>query len=130
MGEFLSNTFEQLVSRPAGPFGFRFILQPAVATILAIRAGLRDARAHKPAYLWTTLIQPAERHGLIRDAWKDVGRVFSIAVLMDLIYQFAVFRWIYPLQALIVAFALAIVPYVLVRGPVTRIASYRRHLTS
>jgi hypothetical protein len=71
------------------------------------------------------LSQPAQRHNLIRDTWRDVGKVFSIAFLLDIIYQVAVFRWIYPVQALIVAVALAIVPYILVRGPVNRLASHR-----
>jgi hypothetical protein len=32
-------------------------------------------------------------------------------------------RWVYPLESLIVAFVLACVPYLLLRGPVNRIAS-------
>jgi hypothetical protein len=125
MDEFFSRAFDQLVGRSAGPLHFRFILQPAVATILAIRAGLKDATAHRPPYLWTALFQPKNRQALMRDAWKDVGKVFSIACLLDIIYQVVVFRWIHPLQAVIVGFALAIVPYMLVRGPVNRIASRR-----
>jgi hypothetical protein len=125
MDEFLSRAVEQLLRRPDGPFHFRFLLQPAVAIIIAARAGLKDAKAHRPAYLWTMLSQPTKRHALLRDAWKDVGKVFSIAFLLDIIYQVIVFRWIYPMQALIVAFGLAVVPYALVRGPVTRIAGRR-----
>jgi len=125
MDEFLSRTFNDLFSRPAGPFHLRFILQPTVATFIAIRSGLKDAKAQRSAYLWTILSQPEKRRVLIRDTWKDIGKVFSIAFLLDVIYQIVVFRWIYPVQALIIAFTLAIVPYVLVRGPVTRIASHR-----
>ena len=33
-----------------------------------------------------------------------------------------VFRWIYPFETLLVAFLLACVPYLLIRGPVNRIA--------
>jgi len=53
---------------------------------------------------------------------KDIGRVFVIAVVLDTTYQLVVFRWIYPIQLLIVAVACAVVPYVLVRGPITRLA--------
>jgi len=35
------------------------------------------------------------------------------------------FRWLYPSEALLVATVLAILPYLVVRGPVNRIASYR-----
>jgi len=41
---------------------------------------------------------------------------------MDVIYQYLVYRWFYPGEALIVAFILAFVPYLLIRGPVDRIA--------
>jgi len=37
-----------------------------------------------------------------------------------------VFRWIYPLEVLLVAFLLACVPYLLIRGPVNRLASAGR----
>jgi hypothetical protein len=41
---------------------------------------------------------------------------------MDVIYQLIFERWIYPLELLIVAIVLAIVPYVLVRDPVSQLA--------
>ena len=37
-------------------------------------------------------------------------------------YEVIVYRWVYPGQALIVAAVLAFVPYLMIRGPVTRIA--------
>jgi hypothetical protein len=54
-----------------------------------------------------------------------VGRVFILAVVLDVICQIILFRWIYPSEALLVATFPAIVPYLLVRGPVNRIASFR-----
>jgi hypothetical protein len=65
----------------------------------------------------------AERGTLIRSGWKDIGTVFIVALTLDVIYQFAIFRWLYPLQSLFVAIALAIVPYVLLRGPAARLAT-------
>jgi hypothetical protein len=124
MDELFSRAWEQLLSRAGGPLHLRFVLQPMAALILAIRAGLRDAKAHRPAYLWTLLSEPGERRGLIRDALKDIGRVFAVTIVVDCIYQIIEFHWIYPIQALIVAFALAIIPYILIRGPVTRISSW------
>jgi hypothetical protein len=41
---------------------------------------------------------------------------------MDVIYQWIVQRWIYPGETLIVAMALAVIPYLLLRGPVNRLA--------
>jgi len=59
---------------------------------------------------------------LLREGWKSTARVFLLAVIMDVIYQLIVQHWIYPGEVLIVAVLLAIVPYLLIRGPVTRVA--------
>jgi hypothetical protein len=122
MDEGFIGSWFQHFDRLSGPLHIRFILQPLMATILAVRAGLRDARAHQPAFLWTVLSERAQRRALIRSGWKDVGMVFTVAVLVDGFYQFLVLRWFHPLQALIVGFLLAFVPYAAVRGPVTRAA--------
>jgi hypothetical protein len=122
MEELFTRFWENLIGRVGGPMTFRLILQPIMATIFAIRSGLRDAREGKPPYFWALFTHPAERRQLLRDGWKSVGRIFILAIIIDAIYQFIVFRWFYPGEALIVAFVLAIVPYVLIRGPVNRIA--------
>jgi hypothetical protein len=46
---------EDIPKRLAGPGRFRFILQPAIATLLGIRSGLADARAGRPPYLYGVL---------------------------------------------------------------------------
>jgi hypothetical protein len=120
--EALSRAWHQLLARPTGTFQFRLILQPLVAVIIATRAGTKDARTHRSPFLWRLLSDRAERGFLVRNILKDVGRLFIMAVALDCIYQVIEIRWIYPLQALIVGFVLAIVPYAAVRGPVARIA--------
>jgi len=100
---------------------FRLILQPTVAILLAIRAGLADFRLGRPAFLWAAITNPAYRPELLREGWKDVGKVFILASVLDAIYQFIVNRWVYPGELLITATVLAIVPYLLLRGPVNRI---------
>jgi hypothetical protein len=125
MDELLSRVWNQLLERTAGPFHFRFILQPLAASALAIRAGLNDAKTHQAPYLWHMLSVPSERSALIRSGWKDIGKVLTMALVLDGIYQLIMFRWFYPVEALIVAFVLGIFPYALIRGPVARIA--RRH---
>jgi hypothetical protein len=52
---------------------------------------------------------------------EGVAKVFVMAVVIDVVYQYIVFRWFYPGEALFVAFILAFVPYLLIRGPVNRI---------
>lgn len=114
--------WEQLLARVSGMLSFRIILQPTVAVILAIRAGVKDARESRPAYLWAIVFDPSQRHQLIRAGWKDASRVFIFACVLDAIYQLIVLRWFHPLQMLIVAGTLALVPYMLIRGPVNRLA--------
>ena len=122
MDDILKRVWENIAARPAGPMSVRLMIQPIVAGILAIRSGLKDARQEQPAFLWAAVTNPAYRPELLRQGWKDVGKVFIIAAVLDAIYQLIVQRGVYVLELLIVATALAIVPYILIRGPVTRIA--------
>jgi hypothetical protein len=120
----LSTHVGMLLGRVTGPLAFRFILQPVVAAFLAIRAGLRDARAGRSAYGWTVTTDPGQRRDLIREGWKDVWKLFTAAIAVDLIYQVIELRWIYPGQALIVAAFLALPSYFLIRGLANRIARF------
>jgi hypothetical protein len=111
-----------LAARVSGPMKFRLVLQPAMAAFFAIRAGLADAKCGKPPYFWALASVPAQRAEMIEDGWKSVGRVFLLALVLDVVYQIIVLRFVYPGEAIIVAFVLAIVPYLILRGLVTRLA--------
>lgn len=120
--DMLSLRAGHLIARASGPLNFRLFVMPTVVTILAILAGLKDARQGQPPFFWSMLVDRAERPRLFRSARKDIGRVLIVALVMDTIYQLLVLKFFYVGQALIVAVACAILPYVLVRGPVTRLA--------
>jgi hypothetical protein len=122
MEDLLIRVWDGLLSRVGGPMTFRLILQPAMAALLAFRAGLKDAREGRPPYFWTVLTDRAQRVDLLREGWRAIGRVFFLAVIMDVIYQWIVQRWIYPGEMVLVALLLAVVPYLLIRGPLNRIA--------
>ena len=122
MEEMLARLWNGLVARVGGPMTFRVILQPSMATLLAILAGLKDAREGRPPYLWTILTDPSQRAGLIREGWKACARVFFLAIIIDVIYQWYVQRWVYPGELIVVAIVLALVPYLVIRGPVNRVA--------
>jgi hypothetical protein len=126
MDELLVRIWDHLAGRVGGPMSFRLVLQPAVAVILAIRAGVRDARDGRPAYFWTILTNPDDRRDLLREGWKAIAKVFVAAVVIDVVYQLVVLRWVYPGEALLVAFLLACVPYLLIRGLVNRLVRSRR----
>jgi hypothetical protein len=112
---------ENLTDRVSGPLKFRFLLQPAMASIFAILSGLKDARTGKPPYFWALVTDPAHRVDMLKDGWKSVGKVFVLALALDVVYQIIVLRFVYPGEAIIVAFVLAIVPYLILRGLVTRL---------
>jgi hypothetical protein len=98
-------------------------MMPTVVTILAIRAALRDAREGQPAFLWAVITNSTERRRIIRSALKDIGRVILLALLLDTAYQLVVLREFHLLQLLIVVVTLAVLPYVLIRGPLKRLVS-------
>jgi hypothetical protein len=111
-----------MVDRVTGPMKFRLVLQPLMASFFAIRAGLADAKAGKTPFFWCLLTDPAQRDDMLKDGWKSVGKVFLLAIVLDVVYQIIVERFVYPGEAIIVAFVLAILPYLILRGLVTRLA--------
>ncbi|MDB6016161.1 MAG: hypothetical protein JWR19_650 [Pedosphaera sp.] len=115
---------DHLLGRLQGPFSFRLIIQPLVAAVLAVRAGLKDAREGRPPFGWAIITDSANRGRLLRESWNDVAKVFIAAVIIDIIYEIIVLRRIYLGQSLIVATTLALIPYLIIRGPMNRIARH------
>jgi hypothetical protein len=93
-----------------------------MATILAVLDGLKDARVGRPPYSWTILSDRSQRAAYLREGLKRLSRVIIFALVMDAIYQFMVLGRFYLGEALVTAFVLAVLPYLLIRGPVDRIA--------
>ena len=120
--EALSRMYGQILGRGTGPLNFRLVVMPIVVSVLAARAHLRDVREGRPTELWAFLKDPAERRRLFRSGLRDFGRVFIVAVVLDTTYQLLVFGWVYPAEVLFIAVMCAVVPYFLVRGPITRVA--------
>jgi hypothetical protein len=57
--------------------------------------------------------------------WEGVistARVILLGLLMDAIYQVSELHKFYPGEAVIVALMLAFLPYLILRGPISRIA--------
>jgi hypothetical protein len=118
----IARIWGNLTERIGGPLTLRLLIQPLVAAVLAIRAGVEDGRTGRPPYFWAIVTNPEHRRDLLREGWKAVAKVFVLAVVLDSIYQLIVFQWIYPFEALLVAFLLAGMPYLLLRGPVARLS--------
>ncbi len=123
--EILTRFWDQLIAQPTGPLAFRLILQPLMATILAILDGMKDARVGRPPFLRTILNDPSQRAAYLREGLKRVSRVIIFAFVMDAIYQVIVLHRFYVGEALVTVFVLAVLPYLLIRGPVDRLARRR-----
>jgi hypothetical protein len=123
MDDILKRLWDNLAARLTGPMNFRLVMQPLMAAGFAIWSGVKDARAGRPAFLWTTITDPTQRSLLLREGWKDVGKIFILAIVLDAIYQLIAQGGVFLLELLIVAPVLAFVPYILLRGPVTRLVA-------
>jgi hypothetical protein len=118
--EFL-RVYTNLLDRISGPLHLRLLIQPLMAVILASIAGVSDARAGKTPYFWGLINDPAHRREMLANGWHSVGKLFVVALVLDCLYQYIALRFIWPGEAIIVAIVLAIFPYLLVRGAVTRL---------
>jgi hypothetical protein len=128
--ETFPRAWSDMVERTRGPLSFRFILQPSMAALAAIHDGRKDARTGRSPYLWavvrfwTVAHTRGERVERLREGLIATSRIILLGIVMDVIYQLLEYTTFYPAQALLIALLLAFVPYLLIRGLVTRIARW------
>jgi len=128
MDSLFSELASNLLARAEGHLNLRFVIQPVLACFFAVRAGLQDAQQHRPPILWALAFHPNLRRDLVRQSWSDISRVFGIGVALDLVYQFLTFGTVSPLAAMVVPILLVMMPYLLVRAPVTRFVGLMHRL--
>ena len=114
--------WQEIFARPGGPLAFRFILQPVIASLLAIRDGWEDAQTHRKPYLWSLLNDPIRRMPRLLEGLMAVSRVLLLGAGMDLVYQAVKLQAFRPLETIVIAVGLGFVPYLIVRGPAGRIS--------
>jgi hypothetical protein len=95
---------------------FRFVLQPLMAALVAIRDGRNDARTGRSPFFWAILAKPQERIARVNEGLNATARIIVLGLVMDVIYQLIVLKTFYPVEALIIALVLAFLPYVVIRG--------------
>jgi hypothetical protein len=116
--------WSDLMSRPEGPYGFRFALQPVMAIIMATLDGIKDARTGRSPYFRTIIFNPEKRTGRLLEGLRSTTRILLLGLAMELLYQFKVLHTFYINEAIVVIFVLAFLPYLLLRGPIERIARH------
>jgi hypothetical protein len=117
---FSSQFFEELSQRLTGPGRLRFVLQPLVAILLGWRAGLGDARAGQPAYLFALLSGGANRRELLRSGLAAIRDLVAIAIVLDAISQLLIYKQVHPGAALVIGPVLISFPYAAARAVANR----------
>src|SRR5262249_19280886 len=77
----------QELARASAPMKFRFVLQPLMAALVAIRDGRKDARAGRSPYIWALLGEPRERRARLNRGLNATARIVVLGLVMDVIYQ-------------------------------------------
>jgi hypothetical protein len=116
--------YEGLIARVDGPLHFRFVFQPAMALFLGIRDGIQDSRKSRPAHLLTICTDFEHGRQYLWAGLRSVGKVMLIAAVLDVVYQFIAFRAFHLWGVIYAALILALIPYLIIRGPVNRIARW------
>jgi len=120
--DLITRFWTDLLGRVGGPLTFRFIFQPAFAVLCAVHDGVADARAGRPPYAWSLVTHSDTRRTLLHEACRSVARLLVLGVVMDLLYQIVVLGGLRPLQLVTVVLLLVFIPYLIARGPATRLA--------
>lgn len=60
---------------------------------------------------------------LIKNGWMRISKVFTIAIVLDCVFQYAIDTTIHILPAVLIAVIREIFPYLVFRGLINRIKS-------
>jgi hypothetical protein len=112
-----------IVARLTGPLNFRFVVQPIMAIILGIRDGVTDAKLGNPPFIFDLLFNPQGRDRDLKSAWKSLAKPMILAVVLDAVAQYLIFKQILVIPAIIIGTFLMAVPYAFARGITNRILS-------
>jgi hypothetical protein len=100
-----------------------------MAAFFAVRDGVRDGHTGRAPFLWAMLYRPGRRVERLEEALNATARIILLGLVMDVVYQVIVLDRFYPAESVIIAVVLAFIPYVIIRGPVARIASHSSGVT-
>jgi hypothetical protein len=119
---FTRHFFDDLLARFSGPGRLRFLLQPTVAILLGSRDGRKDARMGLPPYLWALAFHGEHRSALLRGTFTSIREIVAVAILLDVLSQYLIFREIHPGAAILLGPVLIGMPYMVSRAFANRLA--------
>lgn len=126
MDLFWKQTAENIMLRFTGPLHFRMVLQPIMAILLGIRDGKKDAKLGNSPIISDIIFFPEHRKRDLKSAWKALTKPLILAVVLDAVAQYLIFKQVLVIPALIVGVTLMGVPYLLARGITNRILSRKK----
>ena len=112
---------EDLPRRFTGPGRLRFVLQPTLAIALGVRAGLADARAGNPPYLFGLAFASGRRRELLRSGLAAIRNLLAMGIVLDLVFQLVLYGAVHPGAALVIGPILICAPYAVSRALTTRV---------
>ena len=115
---------EEIPQRFTGSGRLRFILQPIVAIFLGIRGGLHDARAGNPPYLFGLLFSTEHRRELLRSTVAAVRNLLAVGIIMDIVFQLALYHSVHPGAAAIIGPIFVCFPYAVARALTPHLAGW------
>ena len=117
---------ETLGAMLGGPGRLRFLVQPLIAIALGIRDGRLDAAAGRPPYVFGIVFVHAARTDDVMTGLRTLAKPLVIAVLLDALLQYLMFRSIRLWHALLAGAILIALPYAAARGLTNRYLRRRR----
>jgi len=118
----LERLWRNILARPGGPMIFRFVLQPTMATVAALRDGAADALGKRTPYLTAILFGSELRGARLWEGVISTARILILGIVMDIVYQLVFLDSFHPAETAAIAILLAFLPYALLRGPAARLA--------
>ena len=113
---------EGLDARMSGPGKFRFILQPVMSVGLGIRDGIADAKRGNPPYFIRVLFKGENKLAALKSGLKKAAIPLSLGVVLDFVFQWLIFHFLYVIPALLAGTLLVALPYAVARGLSNRVA--------
>jgi hypothetical protein len=113
---------EGLDARMSGPGKFRFILQPVMSVGLGIRDGIADAKQGHPPYFIRVLFKGEDKLTALKSGLKKAAVPLSLGVVLDFVFQWLIFHFLYVIPALLAGTLLVALPYAIARGVSNRVA--------
>ena len=118
---FSEQFLEELPQRFTGSGRMRFILQPLIAILLGLSGGLADAKAGNPPYLFGLLFHAGRRKELMQSGVAAISTLLAMGIILDVVFQWVLYRAVHPGAALVVGPILICVPYSVSRALTNRL---------